>query len=69
MLNHADKMRDRAEELTTRQAELRLLIAEAHPKYQAVVDATMKAKGEFEAALSKQFDGRRINLMGEINTI
>ena len=39
------------------------------PKMEAVVGLVRRAKGQFEAALSKHFDGRRINLMGEINKI
>ena len=39
------------------------------PKYEAVVEAIRSTKGELEAALSKHFDGRRVNLMGEINQL
>ena len=69
MLDHADKMHRRAEELKTRQAELMLLIEAAHPKYAATADAILRTKEEFESALSKHLDGRRVNLMGEINNL
>ena len=69
MLDHADKMHRRAEELKTRQAELMLLIEAAHPKYDATVDAIRRTKEEFESALSKHLDGRRVNLMGDINNL
>ena len=69
MLDSAEKMRRRAEELQTRQAELQMTIQGAQPKYQAAVDAIKQAKAELEAALSKHFDGRRVNLMGDINSL
>ena len=69
MLDSSEKMRGRAEELQTRQAELQLLIKSTYPKYEAAVGAIRSTKAEFEAALSKHFDGRRVNLMGEINQI
>ena len=69
MLDSSAKMRARAEEMQTRQAELSLTIQGAFPRYEGVVGAIKKAKDEFEAALSKHFDGRRINLMGDINNL
>ena len=69
MLDSSAKMRARAEEMQTRQAELSLTIQGAFPRYDGVVGAIKKAKDEFEAALSKHFDGRRINLMGDINNL
>ena len=69
MLDSAEKMERRAEELQTRQAELHLLIDAAMPKYHAVVATIQATKGDLEAALSKQLDGRRVNLMGDINSL
>jgi len=68
-LDHADKMIAMAAEIKSREAELLLTIQGAYPKYQAVVDAVKATKGRLEGAISKRFDGRRINLMGEINSL
>ncbi|KAL1529974.1 hypothetical protein AB1Y20_000901 [Prymnesium parvum] len=68
-LDHADKMLQLADELKSREAELMLTIQTAYPKYQAVVSRVKATKSLLEAAISKHFEGRRINLMGEINTI
>ena len=58
-----------AEELKSREAELLLTIQGSYPKYQAVIEGVKRTKGELESAISKHFDGRRINLMGDINNI
>ena len=69
MLDSAEKMRRRAEELQTRQAELQMTIKGAAPKYQNAVNEIKRAKADLEAALAKHFDGRRVNLMGDINSL
>ena len=69
MLDTAEKMRRRAEEAETRQAELSLTIRSTTPKCDELVASIKAAKGEFEAALSKQLGGKRIKLMGEINSL
>jgi hypothetical protein len=69
MLDTSDKMAGRAEELQTRMAELSLTISSMAPKYKAVVTDVGRTKDAFEAALSKVLEGRRVNLMGEINTL
>ena len=68
-LDRADKMSGLADELRTRQAELQMTISEAQPRYEAVAAAVRRGKAELEAALSKQFKGTKVNLMGEINNI
>ena len=68
-LEHADKMTRFAEDMQTRQAELLLIIKETYPKYEAVARRIKCAKAEFEAALSAHFEGRRVNLMGDISSI
>ena len=65
----AAQMVGMAEELKSREAELLLTIQGSYPKYQAVVAAVKKTKGELEGAISTHFEGRRINLMGDINNI
>ena len=69
MLDTSEKMRARADELQTRQAELVLVIKSAHPKYEAAVGAIKAAKAELEGALSTHLSGRRVNLMGDINQL
>lgn len=69
MLDSSDKMRGRAEELQTRMAELQLLVKSTYPKYEAAVAAIKAAKADLEAALSSRLDGRRVNLMGDINQL
>lgn len=59
----------RADELVTRQAELQMVLQSAYPKYDAVVGVIKQTKAEFEGALSSKFDGRPINLMGDINSL
>ena len=68
-LDHADKMTGLAEELRARQAELQVVISEAQPRYDAVSVAVRQGKKDFEGALSKEFKGRKVNLMGEINDV
>ena len=68
-LDHADKMTGLAEELRARQAELQVIISEAQPRYDAVTVAVRQGKKDFESALSKEFKGRKVNLMGEINDV
>ena len=69
MLDSSEKMRRRAEELQARQAELKLTVQGTYPKYDGIVATIKKVKDELEAALSKHFDGRRVNLMGDINNL
>ena len=69
MLDTSDKMSARAEELQSRQAELHQTIKESQAKCSEVASLIEQAKTEFEAAVSKHFEGRRINLMGVINAI
>ena len=69
MLDTAEKMRGRAEELQTRQAELQMTIKGTYPKYEGVVSGIKAAKASLEGALSEHFDGRRVNLMGDINQL
>ena len=46
-----------------------MTISEAQPQYEAVAAAVRSGKVELETALSKQFKGTKVNLMGEINHI
>lgn len=69
MLDTSDKMRMRADELTTRQSELLMLIQNAHPKYEAAVGTIKATKSQLETALSTHLQGKRVNLMGEINQL
>ena len=69
MLDSSDKMRNLADELQSRKDELASTIRETRDNYDAVVGTIQKAKGEFEQTLSTHFGGRRVNLMGDINSI
>ena len=51
------------------QAELQMTISEAQPQYEAVAAAVRRCKVQLETALSKQFKGTKVNLMGDINNI
>ena len=46
-----------------------MVLQSAYPKYDAVVGVIKQTKAEFEGALSSKFDGRPINLMGDINSL
>jgi hypothetical protein len=69
MLDSSEKMRRRADELHARQAELGLMIQSMQPRCATAVAAMKLAKEQLEDALSKRFDGRRVNLMGEVNSL
>mgnify|MGYP002631588207 CR=1 FL=1 len=68
-LDHADKMSQMAEDLKSREAELLLTIQGIYPKYKAVTELIKQRKSDLESAISIHFNGRRINLMGDINSI
>ena len=56
--------------LATRQAELRLELSKARPRYAAAVAKVKKLQADFEATLSElHFRGKRANLMGAINAL
>eukprot|EP00879_Flechtneria_rotunda_P026236 GHRR01027962.1.p1 GENE.GHRR01027962.1~~GHRR01027962.1.p1 ORF type:complete len:147 (+),score=27.52 GHRR01027962.1:581-1021(+) len=61
------KMLAAAAETQARKQESRAALAGIQPKLAEVVDCTRKIKKAVEAALSKQFNGRHINVLGEIN--
>ena len=69
MLDTAEKTQKRAEELQTRQAELLLVIQTAQLKYDTAVGAIKETKSQLEKSLSTHLQGRRVNLMGDINQI
>ena len=69
-LDSARKMGALAGSLATRQAELRLELSEARPRYGAAVAKVKKVQADFEATLSElHFGGKRVNLMGAINVL
>ena len=39
------------------------------PKLKALVDHTKKVKSTVESVLSKQYDNRPVNVIGQINTV
>ena len=64
LLGRATKMSGLADDMRARQAELALTMKDVYPKHAAAVEKAKKVKGQFEAALSAHFQGRRVNLMG-----
>ena len=68
-LEHADKMTRHAEDLQARGEELMFSIKATYPRHEAAAAKLRATKGEFEAALSKLLEGRRVNLMGEISSV
>ena len=49
--------------------ELRAQLADLRPKEEAVVSRTRAVKRAVEALLSTQYDGRPVNIIGEINNL
>ena len=68
-LDHAQKMVSLADDLKSRHAELAMIVRSAYPKHKAVVARVKEVQTAFFGALSAHFDGRAVNLMGEINAI
>ena len=68
-LDHARKMVSLADDLKSRHAELAMIVRSAYPKHKAVVARVKEVQTAFVGALSAHFDGRAVNLMGEINAI
>lgn len=64
LLGRSTKMSGLADDMRARQAELALTMKDVYPKHAAAVEKAKKVKGQFEAALSAHFQGRRVNLMG-----
>jgi len=46
-----------------------LITTGIYPKYHAITEVIKKTKSLLEVAISAHFNSRRINLMGEINSI
>ena len=59
----------RQAELEERREELLLTIQGAYPKYNAVAAEVKRIKRSLELEMARHFNGRRVNLMGEINSI
>jgi hypothetical protein len=56
-----------AADALARKHEARAALLEAAPKMAALAARTRRAKAAVEAELGRQFGGRRVNVLGEIN--
>ena len=63
------KYRDMVAGLEGRRRETRREMAEVSPKLEAMLTFSRKVKRDLEAVLSKQYNGRPVNVIGAINTV
>eukprot|EP00775_Hariotina_reticulata_P008742 gene8742-8922_t len=61
------KMLAAAAETQARKQESRATLVSLQPKLADIVERTRSIKQSVEVALSKQFSGRRVNILGEVN--
>lgn len=57
-----------AAETQAKQQDARATLAALQPKVSEIVARMRTIKAAVEAAVSKQFNGRRVNVLGEINS-
>ncbi|CAM6092714.1 unnamed protein product [Calypogeia fissa] len=56
-------------DLSSKRLELRNLQAALWPKQEATIERTLAVKRHVESVLSTQYNGRKVNIIGEINTL